>query len=441
MDSSSIGTYSGRGALKKGCAPWEYTIVYLSGINPASCYLPGEYESGMVKEPIEIVPADASVTLRTESRIRFSKIYPIEKNVKVKNIGQVHPQHLGKLLQYWSDMGSVPSVAEVKENEQQQKDSESEDNKRIRAGWSAPNDESDRDAWNVREMNTQKRTTIQTGENAGDKSHFLDAEDFLDEEESLDEGDVQDHDIDERPQSSASQSYTNEDDELTKSANAETHFSNILTEFVPDTTQEESPNTMTRSNDTLGKADATEVDDAISRWLQDINYQLTGDLHSDYTVINNPRAFFKKGKVFMVPWPELSGDLVKGQAGPPVMVKVRRFVVVRPKATFCLCLPIHTYSGQATSKAGVAAQDHAPVVSEGGEVIYHENEAKLTKSPMYIKVEKSSTGPVSPMSRLNFAKVYTVEYNVKVRPIGRLIPDSVWRMEEYFMECLTPNTT
>jgi hypothetical protein len=161
----------------------------------------------------------------------------------------------------------------------------------------------------------------------------------------------------------------------------------------------------------------------------------------DYTVINNPRAFFKKGKVFMVPWPELSGDLVKGQAGPPVMVKVRRFVVVRPKATFCLCLPIHTYSGQATSKAGVAAQDHAPVVSEGGEVIYHENEAKLTKSPMYIKVEKSSTGPVSPMSRLNFAKVYTVEYNVKVRPIGRLIPDSVWRMEEYFMECLTPNTT
>jgi hypothetical protein len=280
MDSSSIGTYSGRGALKKGCAPWEYTIVYLSGINPASCYLPGEYESGMVKEPIEIVPADASVTLRTESRIRFSKIYPIEKNVKVKNIGQVHPQHLGKLLQYWSDMGSVPSVAEVKENEQQQKDSESEDNKRIRAGWSAPNDESDRDAWNVREMNTQKRTTIQTGENAGDKSHFLDAEDFLDEEESLDEGDVQDHDIDERPQSSASQSYTNEDDELTKSANAETHFSNILTEFVPDTTQEESPNTMTRSNDTLGKADATEVDDAISRWLQDINYQLTGDLHS-----------------------------------------------------------------------------------------------------------------------------------------------------------------
>ncbi|CAN9173373.1 unnamed protein product [Alternaria sp. RS040] len=447
----SIGTYSGRGHLKKGCYPAEHAIVYLSGTDPASCYLPGEWQAGMTKEPIEIIPADSGVRLRYDSRIRFGKTYPIEKNVKIKDIGQVHPGHVGKLLRYWSDVGKLlrywsdvgyePDVLRVRGNEWQQKPGEARDNKRVQAGWSVPNDDSNQDELNAQEMSTQKGTTNQTGEKAGDKSHFLDAEDFLDEEELLDEGDVQDQDIDERPQSSASQSYTNEDNEPTKYENAETDMSNILTDFVSDTTQEESPDITTRSNDTLEKVDTTEVDNAVSRWLQDINYQLTGDLHSDYTVINNPRAFFKKGKVFMVPWPELSGGLVKGQAGPPVMVKVRRLVVIRPKATFCLCLPIHTYSGQATSKPGVAAQDHAPVVSEGGEVIYHENEAKLTKSPMYIKVEKSSTGPVSPMSRLNFAKVYTVEYNVKVRPIGRLIPDSVWRMEEYFMECLTPNTT
>src|ERR1044071_3980621 len=39
---SGIGTYSGRGSLKAGCIPAEHTIVYLSGTDPESCYLPGE---------------------------------------------------------------------------------------------------------------------------------------------------------------------------------------------------------------------------------------------------------------------------------------------------------------------------------------------------------------------------------------------------------------
>jgi hypothetical protein len=162
---------------------------------------------------------------------------------------------------------------------------------------------------------------------------------------------------------------------------------------------------------------------------------------TDYTVINNPRGFFKKGRVFMVPWPEPGGDFVKDQSGPPVILKIRRFVVIRPKATFCLCLPINTYSGQATTKPGVAAQDHAAVVPESGEAQYHPKEEKLTKTPMIIIVENASTGPISPMARINFAKVYTVEYNVKVRKVGRIASDSIWRMDEYFTECLAPGTT
>jgi hypothetical protein len=106
---SPIGTHAGRGTLKKGCFPWEHAIVYLSGTDPETCYLPGEYESGMVKQPIEIVPVDSSITLRSESRIRFGKTYPIEKNVKVKDIGMVHPNHLGKLSQYWTDRSQAQS--------------------------------------------------------------------------------------------------------------------------------------------------------------------------------------------------------------------------------------------------------------------------------------------------------------------------------------------
>jgi len=98
-----IGTYSGRGALKDGCRPSEHAIVYLPGTDPNSCYIPGEYENGMDKEAIQIEPVASSIYLTSNSRIRFGKTYPIEKNVKVKDIGQVHPGHIGKLLQYWKD--------------------------------------------------------------------------------------------------------------------------------------------------------------------------------------------------------------------------------------------------------------------------------------------------------------------------------------------------
>jgi hypothetical protein len=57
----------------------------------------------MTKEPIEVEPVDSSITIRPESRIRFGKTYPIEMNVKVKDIGRVASHHLSKLLRYWTD--------------------------------------------------------------------------------------------------------------------------------------------------------------------------------------------------------------------------------------------------------------------------------------------------------------------------------------------------
>ncbi|KAI8936692.1 hypothetical protein NX059_007084 [Plenodomus lindquistii] len=98
-----IGTYSGRGVLKPGCVPKEHAIVHLTGTNPADCYIPGEYESGMDKEPIQVDPANPEVTLSYDTRIRFSKTYPIEMNVKVKDVGRINPPYLGLLLQYWNE--------------------------------------------------------------------------------------------------------------------------------------------------------------------------------------------------------------------------------------------------------------------------------------------------------------------------------------------------
>ncbi|CAN9239027.1 unnamed protein product [Alternaria alternata] len=269
----------------------------------------------MVKQPIEIVPADASVGMRLESRIRFGKIYPIEKNVKVKDIGQVHRDHLSRLLQYWRDWDrdmpllSTPNYAIPEPTQVPDPDSDSEDVLLLRR-------------------------------------------------------------------------------------DAEHHLSAVA-----------------------------------------LDSRLTGELSSDYQIVQNPRGFFKKGTVFMVPWPEPGGDFVKDRVGPPVVVKIRRFVVIRPKNTFCLCLPIQTYGGQATTKPGVIPQDHAAVVAENDQVKYLPHEAGISKTPLYIKVENASTGPIDPASRINFAKIYTVEYNVKVWKVGRIVSDSVWRMEQYFTEC------
>ena len=64
-----------------------------------------------------------------------------------------------------------------------------------------------------------------------------------------------------------------------------------------------------------------------------------------------------------------------------------------------------------------------------------EEEEQLTKSPLYIKTEDPSI-TIDPASRINFAKVYTVEYNLKVRNLGRIISDSIQLMEEYFAETI-----
>jgi hypothetical protein len=55
----------------------------------------------MTRNPIEVVPASSDIIMRRESRIRFSKTVPVEMNVKVKDIGRVHLDHISYLEAYW----------------------------------------------------------------------------------------------------------------------------------------------------------------------------------------------------------------------------------------------------------------------------------------------------------------------------------------------------
>jgi hypothetical protein len=73
--------------LKPGCNPSEHTIVYLEGTQPQ--YFEGELQKGMTKAPIAIRPTDPNEKMDPASRLRLGKIYSIECNVKVRDIGVV----------------------------------------------------------------------------------------------------------------------------------------------------------------------------------------------------------------------------------------------------------------------------------------------------------------------------------------------------------------
>jgi hypothetical protein len=58
------------------------------------------------------------------------------------------------------------------------------------------------------------------------------------------------------------------------------------------------------------------------------------------------------------------------------------------------------------------------------------SEEPMTKEPLEVAPERAEE-ILDPMSRLNFGKIYTVEHNVKVLPIGRVTNASMARFLQY----------
>jgi hypothetical protein len=72
-------------------------------------------------------------------------------------------------------------------------------------------------------------------------------------------------------------------------------------------------------------------------------------------------------------------------------------------------------------KPGVHPDDHAVVYSskKDGPYLLEREEGLMSKSPIRIEVT-SEAHKLDPLSRLNYAKLYTVEHNVKVFFIGQV---------------------
>lgn len=127
--------------------------------------------------------------------------------------------------------------------------------------------------------------------------------------------------------------------------------------------------------------------------------------------------------------------MIEAKFGEKAYSKIRYFVVVREMQGCCLCLPLNTYSFQGMSKQKIRVEDYAAVYAVGSDPPTQDREA-LTKDPFPIIIEDTQE-TLSPMSRLNFGRVYTVEHNIKVLKFGRIPKEHIPALNRYFVESMT----
>jgi hypothetical protein len=94
-------TYGRQGTLKNGLSEADikaHAVIYMVGTSSAAA--PGEK---IVKNPIAVHPAREDQKLHPMSRINFDKIYTIEHNVKVMNVGKVAHESSFNLWRYFTN--------------------------------------------------------------------------------------------------------------------------------------------------------------------------------------------------------------------------------------------------------------------------------------------------------------------------------------------------
>ncbi|KAH8784188.1 hypothetical protein F5882DRAFT_404532 [Hyaloscypha sp. PMI_1271] len=92
----AISTYGGQGAAKKDSRSQDHTAVYSSKDS-----LPQDV--GFIKEPISIIIEEPSETIDPKSMIDFGRVYTVEHNVKVLNVGRLPKWDKKCLDQYFTE--------------------------------------------------------------------------------------------------------------------------------------------------------------------------------------------------------------------------------------------------------------------------------------------------------------------------------------------------
>lgn len=107
------------------------------------------------------------------------------------------------------------------------------------------------------------------------------------------------------------------------------------------------------------------------------------------------------------------------------------FPVVSPRHKLIAQRPIFTYQDQGTLKPGVEPNEHAIAYSWGEQPRLLQGEAQLTKDPICIVM--TDTGkPLNYASRIFFGIHHPIQYNVKVKDLGYVIPDHLENLVGYW---------
>ncbi|KGO77547.1 hypothetical protein PITC_059870 [Penicillium italicum] len=161
---------------------------------------------------------------------------------------------------------------------------------------------------------------------------------------------------------------------------------------------------------------------------------------------SDARKFFRVGRVFSMLWhenagwhgtvlsdkvsPPSSSPFTRGKYQEPIYSSIRRMVVVKEQRGCCWCVPITTYSGKGVAKAGIDRSKHAVIYMRGSRPRTVQSEPRMAKEPLEVDPARPDQ-KLDSMSRVNFGKVYTVEHNVKVLPVGKITEGSRARFLEY----------
>jgi ankyrin repeat protein len=163
-------------------------------------------------------------------------------------------------------------------------------------------------------------------------------------------------------------------------------------------------------------------------------------LDPQYGVRNRDyKTFFRPGRVFSTLWttpysghPEVASNetpypqnVTHVIYGEQVHSKIRRFVVVRASNYFCTCLPITPYDPRGRKdlelgNLGLIYNHKKPRDIDG-----------IDKQPLKVILSKGAE-KLGDMALVDYARIYTIEMNIKVRDVGQLDPQSEQLLKLYF---------
>ncbi|KAK4127451.1 hypothetical protein N657DRAFT_631265 [Parathielavia appendiculata] len=183
------------------------------------------------------------------------------------------------------------------------------------------------------------------------------------------------------------------------------------------------------------QAAAPAVDDGYSypasmSGTQDLQQQIGAPDGALYVVEHSSK--FRPGTVFKILWCEPLGAGAPRSEAPTNHVRYqqdgrtfyqgfRRFIVVANDEGHCTCVPILTYERQGCNKKGVKPAKHGIIYQAGKNPRMLPGEPQLGFDPVRV-VLTERTETLSRESRVNYAKLTTVEHNFPVYIIGSVDP-------------------